>query len=201
MAGQARRVDRVDVLAARLEPVADDACSSDEHDRAGRFRDPLSGARWLAARHLVRTLLGEALGVGPAAVEFTPGPHGKPAVPGIEFNLSHAGAIAVVAVSPRPVGVDVEVPRRIVNPRGVARRLGLPADTPPDVLLRAWTRTEALLKATGDGASAGLAGVEQRLGSAGWVVHDLDLGAPALGAVAAVGVDWVVAGPRWVTLG
>ncbi len=191
----------VDVFVSRLEPVTEDACSSDEHDRARRFRDPLSGARWLAARHLVRTLVGEALGVDPAAVEFTPGPHGKPAVPGIEFNLSHAGPIAVVALAAAPVGVDVEVPRRIANPAGVARRLGVPPDTPPDALLRAWTRTEALVKATGEGASGGLARVEQRLGPAGWTVADLDLSPAAIGAVAAQGLDWVVAGPRWVTVG
>jgi 4'-phosphopantetheinyl transferase len=191
----------VDVWAARLEPVpGGGACNRDERDRAARFRDPRVGARWLASRHLLRALLAERLGRDPAALEFSTGPHGKPAVPGIEFSLSHAGRIAVIALSSRPVGVDVEVPRRLARPGGVARRLGLPPDTPPASLLRAWARTEALLKATGDGASAGLARAEQRLGPEGWVVSDLDLGPAAIGAVAAQGT-WVVDGPRWTRLG
>jgi 4'-phosphopantetheinyl transferase len=132
----------------------------------------------------------------PAALEFSNGPHGKPAVPGIEFNLSHAGPIAVVAIASDAVGVDVELPRRIVRAAGVARRLGLAPDTPPGSLLRAWARTEALLKATGDGASAGLSCAEQRLARAGWEVRDLDVGPSAVGAVAARG-QWVVDGPRW----
>jgi 4'-phosphopantetheinyl transferase len=187
----------VDVWAARLEAVQDGGvCSREERDRAAHFADPAVGARWLAAHHLVRTLLAERLGEDPAALEFGTGPHGKPALRGIEFSLSHAGPIAVVAISSRPVGIDVEVPRRISRPAGVARRLGLAPDTPPPSLLRAWARTEALLKATGDGASAGLSRAEQRLAPVGWVVRDLDLGPSAIGAVAARGV-WAVHGPRW----
>jgi 4'-phosphopantetheinyl transferase len=195
----------VDVWAARLRAGRDDdgVCSPAERDRAARFRDPAAGARWLAARHLLRSLLAARLDRHPDALEFSTGPHGKPSVPGIEFNLSHAGSIAVVAVAERPVGVDVEVPRRIAHPAGVARRLGLrlheiPEADQPATLLRAWTRTEALVKATGDGASAGLACAEERLAMAGWVVVDLDLGTEAVAAVAARGPDWVVAGPRWV---
>ena len=187
----------VDVWVARLEPVqGGGACSRDERDRAARFADPAVGARWLAAHHLVRTVLAERLGEDAAAVEFSTGPHGKPAVRGVEFSLSHAGNIAVVAVSSCPVGVDVEVPRRISRPAGVARRLGLAPDTPASTLLRAWARTEALLKATGDGASGGLWHAEQRLAPYGWRVTDLDLGAAAIGAVAARG-HWAVDGPRW----
>jgi 4'-phosphopantetheinyl transferase len=204
-------VGTVEVWASVLEPApaGTSACNPGEHDRAARFRDRAAGARWLAARHLLRTLVAERLGRAPDALEFEEGPHGKPSLPGIEFNLSHAGGIAVVAIADRPVGVDVEVPRRIARPAGVARRLGLEWGTLPGpdraaTLLRAWTRTEALLKATGTGASAGLAGAEDRLAPAGWVVVDLDLGAHAVGAVAAVaaqGADWIVAGPRWVRRG
>ena len=191
----------MDVWAARLQSVpGGGVCNRDERDRAARFRDPAVGARWLASHHLVRALLGQRLGRDPAALEFSTGPHGKPAVSGIEFSLSHAGSIAVVAISSDPVGVDVEVRRRLHNPAGVARRLGLPTDTASRAVLRAWTRTEALVKATGDGASAGLSGVEQRLAPAGWIVVDLDLGPPAIGAVAARGA-WALDGPRWTSAG
>jgi len=200
-----RAPDTVEVWAAHLDRARFDGsvCSSGEHARAARFRDPLAGARWLAAHHLVRVLLAERLGGAPTELEFSEGPHGKPAVAGIEFNLAHSGGLALVAIAGRPVGVDIEAPRRFVRPAGVARRLGLvwdalPAGDRDGALLRAWTRTEALVKATGDGASAGLAGAEERLAPAGWAVADLDLGGVAVGAVAARGADWSVHGPTWV---
>jgi 4'-phosphopantetheinyl transferase len=198
----------VEVWAAVLDTSRLDgsACNHGEHDRAARFRDPLVGARWLAARHLLRTRLAARLGCGPRDIEFEDGAHGKPGVPGVDFNLAHSGGIAVVAIAGRVVGVDIEVPRRFVRPAGVARRLGLdwealPHDDRADALLRAWTRTEALVKATGDGASGGLSHVEERLAPDGWVVVDVDLGRVAVGAVAARGRDWIVVGPTWVEAG
>ncbi len=201
-----RAPDTVEVWAADLDRARFDGsiCSSGEHARAARYRDPLAGARWLAAHHLLRSLLAERLGGAPAELEFSEGPHGKPAVAGVEFNLAHSGGLAVVAIADRPVGVDVETPRTFARPAGVARRLGLVWDAVPagdreSALLRAWTRTEALVKATGDGASAGLAGAEERLTPKGWVVVDLELGGVAVGAVAARGSDWSLHGPTWVT--
>jgi hypothetical protein len=54
-----------------------------------------------------------------------------------------------------------------------------------------------LVKATGDGATRGLARAEERLGRDGWTAADLLLDGRAYGAVAAHGDDWVVAGPAW----
>jgi 4'-phosphopantetheinyl transferase len=192
-------VDRVEVWAARLDDGRYDgsACSDGEHARAASFAHSAAAARWLAARHFLRDVLGRRLQRPPAALTFAEGPHGKPSVPGAEFNLAHSGPVAVVAVAARPVGVDVEVRRAIARPAGVARRLGAPRPLSTEELLRAWCRTEALVKATGDGATQGLARAEERLGAHGWRAVDLDLGAGACGAVAAQGDDWVVLGPVW----
>jgi len=192
-------VERVEVWAARLDAGAFDGsvCSDGEHDRAASFGAHLAGARWLAAHHFLRLTLGRRLDRPPAVLVFEVGAHGKPAVDGVEFNLAHSGGVAVVAVAQRPVGVDVEVRRPISRPEGVARRLGLAWPVGDDALLRAWCRTEALVKATGDGATQGLARAEERLGPAGWTVADLALGDGIEGAVAARGADWVVAGPVW----
>jgi 4'-phosphopantetheinyl transferase len=191
-------VDAVEVWAARLDAGRFDGsvCSDGEHDRAASFGDRSAGARWLAARHFLRLMLARRLDRPPGALVFEAGAHGKPATDGVEFNLAHSGPIAVVALAARPVGVDVEVPRRVARPAGVARRLGVPWPLSDADLLRAWCRTEALVKATGDGATRGLARVEERLGAEGWSVADLPLG-DAHGAVAARGNDWVVAGPAW----
>jgi len=191
-------VESVEVWVASLDSPRLDggACSDGEHDRVARFADPLAAARWRAARHLLRLVIGERVGRDPRRLVFAEGPHGKPSVDGVEFSLAHSAEVAVIAVAGRAVGVDVEVPRRLHRPTGIARRLGVAEDTGPEDLLRLWTRTEALVKATGDGASAGLARVEVRLGHAGWTVRDLDLDLDAVGAVAARGTDWTVSGPR-----
>jgi 4'-phosphopantetheinyl transferase len=192
-------VDAVEVWATRLDTAALDGsvCTPEEHARAASFGARIAGARWLAARHFLRLTVGRRVDRAPAALEFAVGEHGKPTVDGVEFNLAHSGPLAVVAVAPRPVGVDVEVRRSIARPAGVARRLGLEWPTSEDALLRAWCRTEALVKATGDGATQGLAHAERRLGAMGWAVADLAIGGDAHGAVAAQGDDWVVAGPVW----
>jgi 4'-phosphopantetheinyl transferase len=204
-------VEAVEVWAADVDSGRFDGsvCNAAEHDRASSFGDRRAGARWLAARHFLRVVLSRRLQVAPAALVFEFGPHGKPSASGTwgtsstsgtsgtEFNLAHSGGLAVVALASRPVGVDVEVRRRVARPEGVARRLGVAWPVTDEELLRAWCRTEALVKATGDGATRGLARVEERLGRDGWTVADLHLGEDTCGAVAAQGDDWVVAGPAW----
>lgn len=62
----------------------------------------------LAAGILLQAALQRA-GAGETEPAF--GKNGKPYLPGggAEFNLSHSGRFAVCALSPRPVGVDIEV--------------------------------------------------------------------------------------------
>lgn len=143
------------------------ATTGAERERAAGLRPAGHSERWLAARGALRTVLGGRLGVAPVAVEFTTGPHGKPGLLGAElqFNLSHAGDIALIAVADVEVGVDVE--RLARSARAVARaltdgeRAALGA-TPPELraappphlhleLLRIWCRKEALAKAMGTG--------------------------------------------------
>ena len=77
--------------------------------------------------------------------------------PGIHFNLSHSGTLAVCAVSDAPVGVDVER-ERAVN-WSLARRFFHPAELawlersadPDRDFTRLWTRKESYIKMTGKG--------------------------------------------------
>lgn len=78
----------VDVWAAHLAAAGPEAralLSDDERARAERFADPAAGARWAAARGILRALLGRALDADPRALRFVAGPHGKPAVAAGEF--------------------------------------------------------------------------------------------------------------------
>jgi 4'-phosphopantetheinyl transferase len=130
--------------------------------------------------------LGGQLGVEPFEVRFTYGAHGKPAVPGVEFNISHSREWAMIAVAGAiPVGIDIEAIREDVDIAKLLGRIGEPglAGSTRE-LFHAWTRREARTKALG----APLMEIP------GGDVRALDLEAPAgfAASVALVGWDPVV---------
>lgn len=108
-----------------------------------------------------------ALGIPICNISYIYGKNGKPYLaPGvyeggqIDFNLSHSGRYAVLAVSDTPVGIDVECSGR--ERLGVAKRFFCPeeyediqaAATPQEKSLRFasyWTMKEAYVKRTGEG--------------------------------------------------
>jgi 4'-phosphopantetheinyl transferase len=87
-------------------------------------------------------------------------PHGKPRVVGtdLELSVSHSGDLIVVAASSGAVlGVDVERNDGRRDTEALTRFILAEGERPPAgadeprVFLRAWTRKEAVTKATGDG--------------------------------------------------
>jgi 4'-phosphopantetheinyl transferase len=128
--------------------------SEDEVARANRFRLEEDRVRWIRARSSLRLILSRYAGDDPEWLVFRYGQHGKPALlpfPDIEFNLSHAGDWAMIAVARSvPVGVDIERIRANVDMAALLRRLGetdLPKSEPE--LYQVWTRREARTKAEG----------------------------------------------------
>ena len=167
----------------------------DERERAARFRFDRDRDRYVVARAVLRVLLGRYLGEAPAALRFEYGPQGKPALPGtpLHFNLAHAGAVAVYAVTRlAPLGVDVERVAPMDDLELVAeshfadeeRRAlrALPAQLRTRAFFDCWTRKEAFIKALGGGLSIPLADFAVELRPAAppalrWVLGDP--GAPA----------------------
>lgn len=107
---------------------------------------------------LGRRLLDQALGEN-ASARLCFGTQGKPLLPGGPcFNLSHSGDYLLLAVSPLPVGVDIER-RRAVDYHRLAKRCFHPAEQ--EALRRAadvqavffdiWACRESCLKAVGCG--------------------------------------------------
>jgi 4'-phosphopantetheinyl transferase len=150
------QTSEVDVWLVSLESEGQRILSPDEEQRAARFRFEADRARWIRARSALRSILGHSSGIPAAEIRFSLGPHGKPAIAqggGVEFNLSHSGAWAMIAVSREvPVGIDIEHIREKVDMKVLLARLGernLP-DGETD-LYRAWTRREAMTKAAGCG--------------------------------------------------
>lgn len=140
----------------------------DEHGRAKRFISGQDRSHFIAARGILRNILGTYLGVLPQSIQFSYGHNGKPAIPSegsvhpLRFNLSHSHGIALIGISrEREVGVDVELIRPEVAGEEIAIRYfsdkefeelrNLPAGMKAEGFFRCWTRKEAYIKARGGG--------------------------------------------------
>lgn len=134
--------------------------SNEELDKASCFFHQKDKETFIANRFFLRTILSAFIpNLTPSKIQFHFSGNKKPAVCGIEFNISHSGDYIFTAISPSPIGVDIEA----INPE---------FDYPPllnehfsieeqsfitsgkNELLNfytLWTRKEALLKASGEG--------------------------------------------------
>jgi 4'-phosphopantetheinyl transferase len=160
-----------------VRPEHDTLLGEADLQRRARLARPDDRRRLTAAAAVARTVLGALLGAPPAALEIDRtcpecgAAHGKPrlpAAPGVHFSVSHSGGCVAVAVfGGGPVGIDVEEVGRLTpgEVAGVADAVLAPeeraelaaAAAPARALLAYWTRKEAVVKATGEGLTAGLA--------------------------------------------
>jgi 4'-phosphopantetheinyl transferase len=208
----------VRLFLARLDPEPERQAelrallSPREEQRALSFATELLRGRWVAARGMLRELVGRAQGVPPSQVVFRYAEHGKPGADGLRFNVSHSGDYALYALSPDlEVGVDVELPRsrrtdalarRFFAPGEQERLFALDEPARAQAFFRLWTCKEAFLKATGEGLSRSLRSYEidpaqgrvlwaNDAEAARWSVHPLDPPAPYAAALVAEGTPRV----------
>ena len=141
-----------------------------EQQRANACTTEAGRREFVVAHAAVRCIVGERLGVPPAQIRWTIGPHGKPELCGVDaglrVNLSHSGGLCMVAVTgSRHVGVDVQT---VVADRAAAAlarrffppyeaRLVLNGDDRTELFARLWARKEAVVKAAGSRLSQGFA--------------------------------------------
>lgn len=146
--------------------------SVDECARSDRLILPVVRNRFIAARGILRTILGAAVSLPPRELLFGYGPHGKPELlnseaAGLHFNLSHSGSMALLALSrSHPVGVDIErircgrpflrLSHRFFSESEAAELAALSEDDIMDGFYACWTRKEAYLKAIGTGLATPL---------------------------------------------
>jgi 4'-phosphopantetheinyl transferase len=145
----------VEELHVRLTP--------DECARAARYRIAKAREQFVIGRGLLRGLLGDALGLDPAAVPLAYLPSGKPVLsagaPPLHFNITHTDGVLVLVAGARRVGVDVECVREMADAEGLVARYfsaaeattfrGLPTELRAGAFFRGWTCKEAVIKAAG----------------------------------------------------
>ena len=139
--------------------------SADEKGRAARFHFAFHRDRFIAAHGCLRDVLTRYLHCEPGQINFSIGKYGKPALDsneGLEFNLSHSGDYALIAVARgRRVGIDVEQIRDRISPQAIAGRFfsqaevaelhSLPLEQQEAAFFTGWARKEAYIKAHGLG--------------------------------------------------
>ncbi|MCX4830336.1 4'-phosphopantetheinyl transferase superfamily protein [Streptomyces sp. NBC_01016] len=220
-----RETDAVHVwqgkVSDQLDPAALALLSPDERAIAARRAAPI-GTRYAKVHAEVRRILAGYLDADPRELRVgrwpcprCPDPaHGRPrlVVPGtgLDFNLSRSGPHWLLAVSAqRPVGVDLETARpagdlwttssAVMSPSELRYLKSLPDEAARTATYyRAWTRKEAVVKASGVGVVADLRSVDVRphepapvsvrhtetRGPQVWLVRDLPLGSDRFGALA-----------------
>jgi phosphopantetheinyl transferase len=149
-----------------------DLLHDEEKDASTRFLRERDRSTFAVTRAALRCLLGNEIGVSPKDVRLIRNVWGKPMLPEqhsstLDFSVSHAGDLSVIAISRLgPTGVDIERRRQVpeiaqiaadvFDQRTAANLNSLPASCKNDTFLRLWTAGEACLKATGLGfAGAG----------------------------------------------
>lgn len=163
--------NEIHVWAARLDAEnileSERVISADEGVRADRFRFETHRNQFIAARGVLRRVLGEYLHSEPRELRFQYGKFGKPAIAdehltGIKFNISHSENLALFAVTrEREIGVDIErINSSMVDAEMILQCLteqeksylfALPLDKRDIFFFECWTRKEAFMKGCGKG--------------------------------------------------
>jgi len=192
--------------------------STDEAKRAARFYFAEGKRRHIIAHGCLRDILTRYLNCEPDQLNFSANEYGKPVLEDheLEFNLSHSGDFALIAVTQKcRVGVDVEhhrpdlehekIARRYFSPNEVAELMALPPGQRIIGFFNCWTRKEAYIKAHGLGLSLPLDSFDVTLipnepatlratrpnleETVRWTLVSLEVGSGYAGALAVEGQD------------
>lgn len=176
---------QVDIWRIDLRRLGSHECrrllSPDEVQRADGFCFEKHQRRFTVARAAMRQILGLYAGVGPENVVFCYSENGKPGLSGgleklsIDFNLSHSGESALLAVARGlALGIDIElinaefateeIAARFFSTREVECLEAVPVDQRVEAFFCCWTRKEAYIKALGEGLSLPLDSFEVAFG-------------------------------------
>lgn len=183
---------KIDIWRVALDKAApcEYSLSDDEREKTRRFRREIDAKRFVAARSALRQILANYLRCEPHEIRFSYNENGKPFVENCDwhFNLSHCEDLALIAVCEKfSVGIDLE---KVDENR--ARRMkkmlsadDVNADLTSREICERWVKTEALIKARGEGLSVPLP--ELRVLECGYKVELLELRKDFVGVLAIQG--------------
>ena len=151
--------------------------TEDEIAKADKFHFPHHRRKFIAARGILRQLLGQYLQISPKNIKFQYGDRGKPyltrATSGnsLEFNISHSQDYALYGFThSHAIGVDIEHLRTMEDAAKIAQRFFSPqefelvnclsGEQQQRVFFKLWTAKEAYLKAVGIGLAGSLASID-----------------------------------------
>ena len=154
-------------ISTPVETGSYELLSTDEQERAARFRIERPRNDFIQTRGTLRILLARYLGTKPQDLTFEYSEYGKPLLNGpcdVRFNVSHTDGLALIAfVRKREIGIDVEKIRPGPDARKLADRFfsdgerrsleNLSGGELQAAFFRCWTRKEAYIKAKGEGLS------------------------------------------------
>lgn len=144
--------------------------SFDEIERAGKYRFRKDHDRFVAARGILRTILGKYLKKKPSRILFKYNKYGKPMLSGLPdnvalcFNVSHSKEAALYAFTKvGEIGIDIEYINRNLVFEEIADKFfssdeaamlqEISEDRKAEVFFNYWTCKEAYIKAKGHGLS------------------------------------------------
>lgn len=144
--------------------------SEEERQRASKFHFDRDRESFIVARGSLRLVLSQYLECAASDIRFVYSAFGKPSVHpsqvsrGLQFNLSHSGDLALIAVSAgEAVGIDIEQVDAAMEIENVGSFCFCPTER--HIISRVpesmkaewffvyWTRKESYVKARGDGLS------------------------------------------------
>jgi len=136
--------------------------SESERACALRFHTHADQVRSTATRAALRRILATKVALPPHALHFVMNHYGKPHLhgdTGIDFNVSHAGQFALIAISTHgQVGVDIEDCNRQLDISALADYVFTDLERQSELVtttdfIKRWVAKESVLKAVGVGIS------------------------------------------------
>lgn len=143
---------------------ATELLSLDESTRAKRYLFPRHQRRFTVARAMLRRILARYMNLNPSELVFAYNQHGKPELhhaSTIQFNLSHSGDTALLAVGKKhPLGIDLEffsarpyegIGKQLFSSSEMLALSQVAPSLKPLVFFHIWAQKEAFIKACGLG--------------------------------------------------
>lgn len=135
--------------------------SKEKQKQIDRFRIDVDKKLSLYSEILIRMIICETLSIGNDQIVFGKNAYGKPHLigyPDFYFNLSHTNSAIIVAVSDKPIGVDIEkiryVDLKIAERFFTKNEVACIIESESDIhrrFFKIWTQKEAYIKYIGKG--------------------------------------------------